>query len=262
MGEERTPPEVREGVRTGILASIRQDVEQRGSRTARFLLAAGVVGVIGAIGATLLLSGHPYDHHPPWHVTVFTTVWAGLLFVSFAIALLQVRTPSLPLARSATVGILGLGLAGICGALCPDQHFLHWWSATSVGQALTETAGLALSALCFGFVTTLVFGRPPFSRCCWLPAWRFSRSEPPRGSSSAGSWEAAQAPTWAWRVRFMSVHSLPVPRRNRSRQGDGRFAHRATTMTAPSVRGPARAAREPGDPRSRSHWSRGERCSW
>jgi hypothetical protein len=158
MGEERTPPEVREGVRTGILASIRQDVEQRGSRTARFLLAAGVVGVIGAIGATLLLSGHPYHHHPPWHVTVFTTVWAGLLFVSFAIALLQVRTPSLPLARSATVGILGLGLAGICGALCPDQHFLHWWSATSVGQALTETAGLALSALCFGFVTTLVFG--------------------------------------------------------------------------------------------------------
>ncbi len=158
MGEERTPPEVREGVRTGILASIRQDVEQRGSRTARFLLAAGVVGVIGAIGATLLLSGHPYHHHPPWHVTAFTTVWAGLLFVSFAIALLQVRTPTLPLARSATVGILGLGLAGICGALCPDQHFLHWWSATSVGQALTETAGLALSALCFGFVTTLVFG--------------------------------------------------------------------------------------------------------
>lgn len=158
MGEERTPPEVREGVRTGILASIRQDVEQRGSRTARFLLAAGAVGVIGAIGATLLLSGHPYHHHPPWHVTVFTTVWAGLLFVSFAIALLQVRTPSLPLARSATVGILGLGLAGICGALCPDQHFLHWWSASTVGQPVTETTGLALSALCFGLVTTMVFG--------------------------------------------------------------------------------------------------------
>lgn len=158
MGEERTPPKVREEVRSGILASIKRDVELRGGHTARLLLAAGVVGVIGAIGATLLVSGHPYGHHPPWHVTVFTTVWAGLLFVSFAIALLQVRTPSLPLARSAAVGILGLGLAGICGALCPDQHFLRWWSATSVGQPLTETAGLALSALCFGFVTTLVFG--------------------------------------------------------------------------------------------------------
>lgn len=158
MGEERTPPEVREKVRSGILASINRDVERRGGRTARLLLAAGVVGVVGAIGATLLVSGHPYDHHPSWHVTVFSTVWAGLLFVCLAIALLHVRTPSLPLARSASVGILGLGLAGICGALCPDQHFLRWWSATSVGQPLTETAGLALSALCFGFVATFVFG--------------------------------------------------------------------------------------------------------
>ena len=158
MGEKHTPLEVREGVRSGILASIKRDVELRGGRTAQRLLVAGVVGVIGAIGATLLLSGHPYGHHPPWHVTVFSTVWAGLLFVSFAIALLQVRTPSLPLARSATVGILGLGLAGLCGALCSDQHFLRWWSATDVGQPVTETAGLALSALCFGVVTTFVFG--------------------------------------------------------------------------------------------------------
>lgn len=59
MGEERTPPEVREGVRSGILASIKRDVELRGGHTARLLLAAGVVGVIGAIGATLLVSGHP-----------------------------------------------------------------------------------------------------------------------------------------------------------------------------------------------------------
>ena len=158
MENEHTPPEVREGVRGGILASIRRDVELRGGRTARLLLAAGIVGVVGAIGATLLVSGHPFDHHPPWHVSVFSAVWAGLLVVSFAIAFLGVRTPSLPLARSASVGILGLGLAGICGAICPDQHFLDWWSTTGLGQPITNAGGLMLSALCFGLVTTVFFG--------------------------------------------------------------------------------------------------------
>lgn len=158
MENERTPTEVQEGVRSGILASIRRDMELRGGRTARLLLAAGVVGVIGAIGVTLMVSGHPFDHHPPWHVTVFSAVWAGLLVVSFAIVFLGIRTPSLPLARSAAVGILGLGLAGICGAMCPDQHFLDWWSETGAGRPLTEAVGLGLSALCFGLVTTIFFG--------------------------------------------------------------------------------------------------------
>lgn len=158
MENERIPRGVREGVRRGILSSIKHDVELRGGRTARLLVGAGVIGVVGGVGATLLISGHPFEHHPPWHVTVFGAVWAGLLIVSFAIVFLRVRTPSLPLARSALVGILGLGLAGVCGAACPDQHFLEWWSATGVGQPLTQAGGLALSALCFGFVTTLLFG--------------------------------------------------------------------------------------------------------
>lgn len=158
MENERTPPEVREGARSGILAAIKQDVELRGGRTARLLIAAGLVGVAGALGVTLLVSGHPFGHHPPWHVAVFSTVWAGLLVVSFAIAFLQVRTPTLPLARSASIGILGLGLAGICGALCPDQHFLQWWSGTGIGGHLTESGGLGLSALCFGLVATLFIG--------------------------------------------------------------------------------------------------------
>ncbi len=152
---EHTPPEIREGVRSGILSSIKHDVERRGGRTVRLLMAAGLVGVAGAVGVTLLISGHPFGHHPPWHVAVFSAIWAGLLVVSFAIAFLQVRTPSLPLARSASAGILGLGLAGICGAVCPDQHFLHWWSETGIGAPVTQTGGLALSALCFGLVTTL-----------------------------------------------------------------------------------------------------------
>lgn len=155
---ESAPPDVREGVRSGILATIQHDIELRGGRTARLLAAAGFVGVAGALGATLLVSTHPFGHHPPWHVAVFSTVWAGLLVVSFAIAFLQVRTPTLPLARSATIGILGLGLAGMCGAACPDQHFLQWWSGTGIGAPLAQTGGLALSALCFGLVTTLFIG--------------------------------------------------------------------------------------------------------
>lgn len=155
---EGTPAELREGIRHGILASIKRDVELRGRQTACCLVTAGGVGVAGAIGLTWLLAGHPFGHPPPWHVVVFSTLWAGLLVVSLAIAFLRVRTPSMPLARAASVGILGLGLAGICGALCPDQHFLHWWSATSLGKPLTQASGPALSALCFGFMTTLIFG--------------------------------------------------------------------------------------------------------
>jgi hypothetical protein len=138
--------EVREGVRSGILSSIQLDVEMRGGRTARLLVAAGVVGVVGAVGVTLLISGHPFGHHPPWHVAVISMVWTGLLVVGFAIAFLGVRTPALPLARSALVGILGLGLAGICGALCPDQHFLNWWSETGIGSLLTAAGGLVRAA--------------------------------------------------------------------------------------------------------------------
>jgi hypothetical protein len=153
-----TPMGLREGVRSGILVSLIRDFEMRGARTARLLGAAGVIGVGGALGATLMVSGHPFDHHPPWHVAVFAAIWAGLLVVSLSIALLQVRTPSLPLAHAACVGILGLGLAGICGALCPDQHFLRWWSATEVGGHLAALGGLALSALCFGGVSALLLG--------------------------------------------------------------------------------------------------------
>jgi hypothetical protein len=157
-GSDRTPPDLREGVRSGIVAAVERDAELRGARTARRLVAAGALGVFGAIGITLMMSGHPFGHHPPWHVVVFTAVWSGLLIVSLAFVFLQVRTTSLPLARSACVGILGLGLAGACSATCPDPHFLRWWTATAVGSQLSAAGGLGLSALCFGFVTTLFLG--------------------------------------------------------------------------------------------------------
>lgn len=155
---ERTPIYLREGVKEGVLASIRRDVWHRGGHTARLLVAAGVVGVVGAVGVTLLISTHPLGHHPPWHVAVFSAVWAGLLIVSLAISFLQLRTASFSLAQAAAVGILGLGLAGICGAICPDQHFLHWWAGTPVGAPLSQGGGPALSAMCFGLLITLFIG--------------------------------------------------------------------------------------------------------
>lgn len=158
MADERTPPDVREGVRSGIYAALKRDLEQRGGHTARLLAAAGVVGVAGAVGLTLLVTGHPFGHHPAWHVAVFSAVWAGLLVVSLAVAFLRVRTPALPLARSASVGLVGLGVAGICGVACPDPHFLTWWSSTALGASLIETGGRAISTLCFGVVAALFVG--------------------------------------------------------------------------------------------------------
>ena len=158
MENERTPDDLREEVRSGVLATLRNDVEMRGGRTARLLFAAGAIGVLGALGVTLMLSGHPFGHHPRWHVVVFTAVWAGLLVVSLALVFLRVRTPFLPFGRAASVGILGLGIAGVCGALCPDPHFLGWWSGTGLGGSILRLAGLPLSALCFGLVTMSFVG--------------------------------------------------------------------------------------------------------
>jgi hypothetical protein len=157
-GREQAPNDLREGVRSGILSALERDTELRGGRTARLLVAAGAMGIFGAIGMVLMLSSHPYGHHPPWHGIVFTAIWSGFLITALAIAFLRVSTPSLPLARAACVAIVGLGVAGVCSTLCPDQHFLIWWSETAVGGGITSTGGPALSALCFGAVTALVFG--------------------------------------------------------------------------------------------------------
>lgn len=158
MMEPRTSAGVREGVRSGVLAALAQDFELIGARTARRLVAAGLVGIGGAVGATLLISGHPFGHHPPWHVLVLSTVWSGLLVVSLSLAFLQIRTPTFPIGRSAAVGVLGLGLAGLCGFCCPDQHFLDWWTRTTPGIWAMDVGGLPASALCFGLMSSLGIG--------------------------------------------------------------------------------------------------------
>ena len=153
-----TPRSLREGVRDGIAASLRRDIELRSKRTFLLLVLAGAMGVAGALGGTRLVADHPFSHHASWSVAAFSTLWAGLLVVSLALALLRVRTQSLPLARASLLGLIGLGIAGALGTACPDPHFLVWWTSTRVGDQLAATAGLHGSALCFGVVSTCLFG--------------------------------------------------------------------------------------------------------
>jgi hypothetical protein len=158
VADERTPPDLREGVRKGILGALAADFELSGGRTAGRLIGAGVLGVAAAVAITLLISGHPFAHHPPWHVLVFSTVWAGLMVVSLALILLRVRTPTWPIARAAATGVLALGLAGFCSLFCPDPHFFDWWISTAPGSWVAASGGQAASALYFGLVTSFLLG--------------------------------------------------------------------------------------------------------
>ncbi len=161
MSEPPLPAGVREGVREGILAALERDTEQRGARTARRLISAGLAGVVGSIGAMALVVSHPFGHHPHGHELVFGAVWTGLLIVTLAMAFLQIRTPHLQVGRAALVGLVGLGIAGACSLLCPDPHVMNWWLDTPIGSRLAEHASPWVSALCFGFVTTLAFTAIP-----------------------------------------------------------------------------------------------------
>jgi hypothetical protein len=159
--EPRSPREVREGVRAGILDAIAQDVERRSGRTAGRLALAGLAGVAGAIGAMLLVSTHPFDHHPYWHELVFSAVWTGVLVISFCFVLLEVRTPALPLDRAGAVGLAALGIAGVCSLCCPDPHVMNWWFGSSPGSAIAMRLSAWGSALCFGFASALLFALVP-----------------------------------------------------------------------------------------------------
>lgn len=148
----RPPDAVREGVREGVLAALGQS----GSGAARRVLAAGAAGVVGSVGAVLLLAGHPFDHHPSWHVATFSCAWGALLVVAFALLWLRIRTPGWPLADSARAAIVALGLAGLAAPFSPDPHVLHAWHGTGVGRWLVEAGGAFPSALVLG----LVIGAP------------------------------------------------------------------------------------------------------
>ena len=158
VNERPTPEALREGVRSAITSALARDVERRGGRTGGHLVLSGVIGVAGALAVTWLVGAHPLAHHPHWHLAFYSTMWAGLLIVALALAILDVRTPRWPIASAARAAVLALALAGVCAAVCPDQHFLAWWDATDPGTWIARTTGsLPLSAFCFGSVAAVTF---------------------------------------------------------------------------------------------------------
>lgn len=185
MSEPPLPAGVREGVRQGILTALERDTEQRGARTARRLISAGLAGGVGSVGAMAIVLGHPFGHHPHWHELVFGAVWTALLVVALAMAFLQIRTPHVPIGRAAIVGLVGLGIAGACSFLCPDPHVMNWWLSTDLGAQIPAPS----SALCFGLITTFFFAMIPTALCLrGLPA---------------------RAPTRAWAAGILVLLLLP-----------------------------------------------------
>lgn len=158
MKEVRAPEEIREGVRQALLTALTEDFDMIGGRTARRIIVAGIGGVVAAVGMTFLVAGHQLGHHPPWVLSIFSAIWAGLLVVALALGLLGIRTPRLALGQAAMIGVIGLALAALCSFLCANQHFVVWWGDTAIGEWLRGTAGFRASTLCFGLLTSLFFG--------------------------------------------------------------------------------------------------------
>lgn len=150
----RPPDELREGVREAVLAAL----GQTGAHAARRVFAAGAAGVLGSVGAVLLLAGHPFGHHPSWHLAVFSCVWGALLVVAFALMWLRIRTREWPLADGARTAVVALGLVGFAAILSPDPHVLHAWLDAAAGRWLAGLGGAFASALGLGLAIGLPLG--------------------------------------------------------------------------------------------------------
>ena len=157
MDEDRPPPPP-EGLREGVRDAVLTALSQTGARTARTLLAAGAAGVLGSVGAVLLLAGHPFGHHPSWHLATFSCLWGALLVVAFALLWLRIQAPGWPLADAARTGVVAVGLAGVAAVFSPDPHVVNAWLATGAGRWLAAAGGAFASALVLGLVTGVPLG--------------------------------------------------------------------------------------------------------
>lgn len=154
----RTPDEIRDGVRRGIVDALAVDRERAGSGTAKRLAAAGALGLAAAVGAVVLFSGNSMEQGHGLHLALCAAAWSGLLVECFALVLLRIRLRRLPLAHAAALGLVGLGIAAILGLACPDPHYLAWWASTTIGSAIVGTLGHSASALCLGLCSALLIG--------------------------------------------------------------------------------------------------------
>ena len=155
---QSSPDWLREGVRQGVLDALALDPDRTSAATVGRLAAAGALGLAGSMGAIALFSGHSHAAGHGWPLALCAAAWTGLLVESFALVLLRIRAPRLPLRHAAALAIVGLGLAAILGVICPDPHYLEWWMSTSVGGAFAMHTGTSVSALCLGLCSALLVG--------------------------------------------------------------------------------------------------------
>lgn len=158
--EERIPADViarRDAVRLGVRDALAQEVDVTSRKTALRVAASGGMGLVTAIAAIALFArgGSTSD---PLYLAVCAAAWSSLVVVLFALALLRIGTPRLPLAESALLALMGLALAAVLGVVCPNPQMLMWWMETAFGQWAASTLGLEASSLCMGLCLALVAG--------------------------------------------------------------------------------------------------------
>lgn len=158
--EEHIPAEVsarREAVRLGVRDALAREVDFTSRKTALRVSAAGGLGFATAVTAIGLFApgGSTTD---PVHFAVCAVAWSSLVVVLFALGMLRIGTPRLPLAESALLALIGLALAAVLGAVCPNPQMLMWWMETAFGRWATNALGLEASSLCMGLCLALVAG--------------------------------------------------------------------------------------------------------
>lgn len=118
-GDERIPADViarRDSVRLGVRDALAQGVDLTSRKTASRLAAAGGLGFATAIAAIALFVRGAWIADPLM-LAVCAAAWSSLVVVLFALAILRIGTPRLPLAQYALLALMGLGLAAVLGVV-------------------------------------------------------------------------------------------------------------------------------------------------
>lgn len=156
--DDRSPAALREGVRRGIADALEREIDRRSTSTAVRLGLAGGGGIAVTLCALLCFAGRSSGMHSPWHLAVCGTLWAGLLVASLGAIALRVQPKTVPLRQTAEVGVIGLLLAALMGAACPEPGYLAWWLGTGLGAASAAVAGESGGALLLGLGAALAVG--------------------------------------------------------------------------------------------------------
>lgn len=158
--EERIPDQVmarREAVRLGVRDALAQEVDFTSRKTALRVAAAGGAGLVTAVTAIGLFA-RGASTIDPLPLAVCAAAWSSLVVVLFALAMLRIGTPRLPLAESALLALVGLALTVVLGVMCPKPQMLMSWMETSFGRWAAGALGLDPSSLCMGLCLALVAG--------------------------------------------------------------------------------------------------------